>query len=299
MPKAKWKRLLHEGELAATASLGATRSYFCPICSLAFDTLSVTPEQLTLEHAPPRSLGGREIILTCKSCNSRAGSSVDAAAAERKRFREFADLVVGRRHGKDLPIILSGFDGVEFNARMSRDEDGFRFRIPHTINNPKKLSQSAESSKVLTSIHRKGGLKLGIRRQFRFSNRIADISDLRSAFLIATAKFGYTYAFSKSLNKVRQQILEPDQEVLHVAIARIRSSSSKFSIALSKDFGSVLIEVGDHVLVLPWCSTNAEKWLQFSKKLAAGENFNINAVSVPWPTRFQAVLDHDGRADKE
>jgi hypothetical protein len=41
--------------------------YFCPICEQAFGRDALADKRLTLEHVPPRALGGRPILLTCLS----------------------------------------------------------------------------------------------------------------------------------------------------------------------------------------------------------------------------------------
>ena len=47
--------------------------YVCPLCVHAFPSI----DDLSFEHAPPESVGGREVCLTCKSCNNTAGAGVD------------------------------------------------------------------------------------------------------------------------------------------------------------------------------------------------------------------------------
>ena len=55
--------------------------YACPICMLIF------PQELsgglTVDHVPPKSIGGRRMVLTCRTCNSVAGSDADAGARAR------------------------------------------------------------------------------------------------------------------------------------------------------------------------------------------------------------------------
>src|SRR5438067_18682 len=52
--------------------------YFCPICLHGFPIEAASDGRLTEEHAPPESLRGRSICLTCKPCNDQAGSSLDS-----------------------------------------------------------------------------------------------------------------------------------------------------------------------------------------------------------------------------
>ena len=61
----------------------------CPICLEPFSREGVKKgREVTLEHAPPKTLGGVEMCLTCTSCNRSAGSSLDQAAALAHRIGE-------------------------------------------------------------------------------------------------------------------------------------------------------------------------------------------------------------------
>ena len=61
----------------------------CPICLERFSRERARKgREVTLEHAPPKTLGGVEMCLTCTSCNRSAGSSLDQAAALAHRIGE-------------------------------------------------------------------------------------------------------------------------------------------------------------------------------------------------------------------
>ena len=56
---------------AGSAVLGrisnpSIQGYLCPLCFRVFPDLA----ELSEEHAPPQSIGGRSICLTCRDCNS-------------------------------------------------------------------------------------------------------------------------------------------------------------------------------------------------------------------------------------
>ena len=52
----------------------------CPICLASFTEDGVrTGQAATLEHAPPKAVGGREVCLTCQSCNGLASATSDQA----------------------------------------------------------------------------------------------------------------------------------------------------------------------------------------------------------------------------
>src|SRR5260221_763421 len=59
--------------------------YLCPICLDEFNENDLTPSVnnfLTLEDAPPDSLSGSKIALTCKKCNNGCGTEIDTHLTE-------------------------------------------------------------------------------------------------------------------------------------------------------------------------------------------------------------------------
>jgi hypothetical protein len=52
--------------------------YACPLCQTLFTIDELDTRNLTKEHVPPRSIGGREMVLTCRQCNNSAGATFDA-----------------------------------------------------------------------------------------------------------------------------------------------------------------------------------------------------------------------------
>jgi hypothetical protein len=81
------ERLFATGASALSRISRYSNLYGCPICTRLLPAEALQSGELTLEHVPPRALGGRGIALTCKSCNTEAGSMVDAAVHGRRRLR--------------------------------------------------------------------------------------------------------------------------------------------------------------------------------------------------------------------
>jgi hypothetical protein len=57
---------------------GYPEAYGCPLCLRLFCRDHI--DQLSLDHVPPKSVGSKLKVLTCKCCNSRAGNELDAHA---------------------------------------------------------------------------------------------------------------------------------------------------------------------------------------------------------------------------
>jgi len=61
-------------------------SYICPICGNLFDKESVENKTLTIDHVPPKSIGGKPLVLTCESCNNDLGSKLDSQIKNHQDF---------------------------------------------------------------------------------------------------------------------------------------------------------------------------------------------------------------------
>src|SRR5213593_4836862 len=64
--------------------------YVCPLClTLFLPECLQTENTLTLEDVPPKAFGGKELVITCHSCNSEGGRTVDAELAKYVNARDF------------------------------------------------------------------------------------------------------------------------------------------------------------------------------------------------------------------
>ena len=114
--------------------------YCCPLCKKMFLPKALEVGILTLEHAPPKEVGGRPLALTCKECNSIAGYSIDAAVVNREKF-------------KITPLA-------------------------------------------------------------RYHQKYSKVGDLKTAFIICFAFFGYTFVLNKRLSPIREQIIGYKDEII-------------------------------------------------------------------------------------
>src|ERR1700674_2218246 len=98
--------------------------YVRPICIGAFPPASVVSGELTAEHVPPLSFGGRELVLTCRACNNTAGSKLDAHARQKEDIAEAIRGELGR-----VQKVNVAFGGVSVNAELPPSEQtAFRWR---------------------------------------------------------------------------------------------------------------------------------------------------------------------------
>ncbi len=181
----------------------ANGRFLCPLCLEWFSDL----DDLTLEHAPPRSVGGRHIAVTCRDCNSSSGYGIDAALHWTERVREF-----GAGHmTKSMPMTFS-IDGIEQHVEAIFDADGLRVGGVPAQNHPDVAPEIEQRLKAMSD----GGPNYEMSLSFKTPNtRAASIAWLRAGFLAGFALYGYIWALRISdVNDVRRQILEPDEKIL-------------------------------------------------------------------------------------
>ena len=148
---------------------------------------------LTKEHVLSKSLGGRAITLTCKSCNNASGHKVQnhlkTLFKMNERFRGDGDL--GGRFtifGETVPV------GVQV-----RPSTGFALTVrggsPHTIGAIDRGFQSQQSGKWSLEVN------------VPYSPGKASAAIARAAYLAAFHQRGYGYILSEPVNILRQEIV--------------------------------------------------------------------------------------------
>lgn len=171
--------------------------YACPICLDTFTVDAMADRTLTSEHVPPASVGGVELLLTCKSCNNSAGTKVDAHA-KKKEDVELAMAGVANRPHRVRAMI----GDLKLQAELHTSNGQYQLRIPAHLNKP---GTGEVLKKVATA-----GTRLTLQNE-PYSELGAKISWLRSGYLALFAIAGYSFALDPAIQIVRQQILECDE----------------------------------------------------------------------------------------
>lgn len=290
MSKKRKEKLFELGVLAAEKALGTQELYFCPLCGDSFDHAGLIQGKLTLEHVPPKSHGGKGIILTCQECNNKAGHTVDSAAHRRKELTGFIRTLYHKQEG-EAGLATFEADGRKINVLVSNDGRTTNIRVLDKNNDPEAVRYLQEYMKNLADSGNAVGTQFQITAKARYHKRFSEISDLRSAFLVCSARFGYSYSFSKALVRVRAQILNPDKEILEKWYVNIKAQSDLPTLAVAEKEGIVIVSIVERSLVLPWVGTSYTAFESISAAIDDKSNFTVRAVPVDWPEAFVAALD--------
>ena len=197
-------------------------SYACPICLRYFSDdalLHSSSIMLTLEDTPPKSMGGKPVLLTCKICNSNAGHDLDADLLS--LIKESS--LKGRLPNTTAQIkFTNGTKSMQ--GEMSIDNKG-----ETVLNLDTDRSNPAHSKSIINKIFLKNKKLIGydelhnydpkdnkfqikLKQKWREPN--AKIALLRIAYLLAFKDLGYAFLLNDNLSQIREQIVNPNKEIL-------------------------------------------------------------------------------------
>lgn len=178
--------------------------YICPLCLEIFYDSALSQSvlnPLTLEDVPPKSLGGKPVILTCKRCNNNSGRDLDS------HLKAKIDLDLFMEGEKEIPSTFGIKGNNHFKSLMSFNSDERRFRFSYSHKNPYAKRE------VESLISKWNG------SQFEFKikgpNQRRSLGALiRVAYLLAFEQFGYAYLLSPGGSIVREQIINPEKQII-------------------------------------------------------------------------------------
>ena len=192
---------------AALKAAGADRElYACPICLRGYTRSDL--DQLTVEHVPQRSIGGKRLVLTCKSCNNTAGHRFEADLANAKGVQTFYDTIIGSKTG-NIGVVDIGFGEQRISADLTRSTEGLDFQILAAHNSP---DTHTAFEKYLRAEGQKQDFSITSRHRFR--PKLVDLAYLKSAYLWMFAKAGYWFVAHPALSLVRNALRSGEAYVL-------------------------------------------------------------------------------------
>ena len=184
--------------------------YACPICLNTFppEALDGNDPALSEEHCPQRGLGESHYVLTCKGCNSQAGSQIDHHVHKHVRFRRFWD-------GNERSNVQFQFDDAAIAAAIGRDSGTLSLWPDRRRCDPRAIDDLFNSLRLRTL--KDFTLRFG--RDVVPNKRRFHIALMKNAYLLLFRHFGYAYILTPLFDDIRRQICEPT--VKHVALERM------------------------------------------------------------------------------
>jgi HNH endonuclease len=277
---------------AVLRSLGYPEAYGCPICLRLFRRDQI--DQLSLDHVPPKSVGSKLKVLTCKACNSTAGNELDAHAYQFDVFRRIVA-------GEPYPAVSAR---LTVNAGYLSDAVGpinVELRSDGAINDIIGLpgcnpDGTLDQLRAVFERYAHAGttppeMNFALPTLRPFQHR-ARVSYLRAGYLAAFAVFGYDLIARRSFDRVRAQIREP--EVEHVPQFFYRHDDLYgYEIAAVEEpawHSSIVVLMGRYRITLPLLN-DADIYERLAEKAAVGGQWTLRCGRWNWPKYPKYMLD--------
>ena len=266
--------------------------YVCPICAKGYDRHQLEAGTLTLEHVPPKSLGGKGIVLTCKNCNSTAGHSVDAALANRREQNDCIEAII-RGEGCFSGKGKLEMGGEIINIDLSVDDESIAIRPIKERNDPKKLAFLNNYMRKLANENQWNGEKFNITPRVKYHRWFSKVGDLRTAYLICFATFGYRYILSNMLSIVRQQLLNYSEQIIEEFwITSDKNEQYDIQlILLKKPINSIAVSWRNVIILLPWFGGPENLYEYMKQNFKERDKIDFKGEPIPMPQSPEFRLD--------
>lgn len=202
-----------------------SNGYICPLCFDVFhekDLDNSLPNHLTLEDIPPKSLGGKPLALTCKSCNNKSGHELDAHLLKILLANDVKMFLPNSKAQTTFEL-----NGNKMNGMFEVDEKGtLQLNLQPEHSNPNQSKEFMKEmfpprtiynpflypEKIFDEQYSTPTFQMKFKETS--NQRRAEVALLRIAYLLAYSTLGNGFLINGGLYKVREQILNPDKEIL-------------------------------------------------------------------------------------
>ncbi len=216
------------------------------------------------------------MVLTCLDCNSRVFSQIDSHLAKHLKFRQLARSVLSSRERGKGAVLLS-IDGRSVNAHLESEGNHLHFCVDIRHNGVKRISAFRSAALEQDSASFK------VSHSSKFSRRKAQLAYLKSAYLLAFAKFGYSYALGDNTTLLRSQLRLSDK--VYYPLRFVDAQDDDPGIYLAKDQSFMLVCLLGRTIVLPGIDGSEQR-----------PDFPPVGISMRYsffdlPKRFEAMID--------
>jgi hypothetical protein len=256
---------------------------------------------LAIEDVPPKSVGGRWLVLTCKRCNSTAGTRLDEQARLRE---EQLDFLAGWVPERALAAeIMVGDSAIRGDVRHVGD--ALLLLVDPKRSDPRQHAEMTKTLDQWATGNRPGG-PMGFELTKRVHVVRARLSWLRAAYLVAFAALGWRYMYMPYLAPLRAQLADPDATLLPpLALSDPGAVPDRRDLVVVQEpheLRSFAVVLGRYTVFLPGledpqpfmslASALSSSAVQLTSPGAPGrKQLPWRGKRIPWPTQPMYALD--------
>ncbi len=254
----------------------------CPICGDKYTNI----KEMTLEHVPPKSQCGKDIVLTCFNCNLKAGGLIDAELDNQKIIE---NILIATKKTQKVKLKI---EGIDLNATVTTPKPlKLEIKIEKKINCPSNTELFEKLAHEMSIKNTWGKCKFNITPYKKYNTRLADIGYLKSAFLISFAKFGFRYALDNKLNDIRAQIKYPYEKIIDkfCFISSDMNMKGNKIVIVKEPFRFLSIQFDRRVIFLPFLDSSEDLYSRI--EVLVSEAGAYSGSAFPFPERPEFYFD--------
>ncbi len=257
--------------------------YACPLCR----RVAPVVDPFSLEDVPPKSIGGKPILLTCTECNNTDGSKVDEHIALGKKAEEIVS-------GERAQYVKLSRAGHEVTARVSVLDGMIDVELDPTRSNPPCYDRFLRELKASVGVAKPDELEVRFTWKERHDPKKEAIAWLRVGYLFTFAIFGFRYILRPELEPIRRQIKNPGKRLLPELVRRVDQDSADEGVLLVRNpprWHSIVVICRDRAILLP----GFEHPSTFKSRMLGRRAWptKFTGMTFSLPTRPVYLLDHD------
>jgi len=268
------------------------KTYACPLCLGVFGETALGTGELTLEHVPPASLGGSGIVLTCHTCNSKAGHTIEAQLHRQEEVRSFVKALGGSGHFTGR--IRLNTSGTSTNAEASIEDGGLKIDLLDEINNPNNLREQSARLHQMAANDTWDGYQFEVSPVIEVNPRVASLSYLKIGYLAAFASLGYRYILRKELEIVREQVARPKEKIIPTYMIQMPAdeAGARKMIGVKEPIAAIAVQVDRNLVFLPPVEPSKRFYESLPGVLAEyGPSIKLSGFQWPFPNGLDLALD--------
>ena len=193
---------MYSADLVAQRGEQYREKYLCPQCLRRFSWNDFLSGTLTREHVPPQAVGSKFVTFTCRDCNNRSGSKLDAELVTHIKIR---DCMEG-----DISLLpLAKLKVGKGEIAMHTNSYGSTIEI-HTNRGRSNPVLAAKVDDFFEANVGATNWQFSVKGRFNYSHKGFLAGALRLGYLVMYHHFGYSYVLEANLDPIRRQIQNPD-----------------------------------------------------------------------------------------
>lgn len=238
-------------------------------------------------------MGGKEIILTCKACNNKAGSKIDLNIAHQQNMIRISKSLASQKfHQSERAKVNIGGTEIKVEINKENDDKPLNISILGQCNKPDDIEKVKNYTREVAESNGSFSFKLQSTDRYNYNERLAKIGHLKTAFLISVAALGYAFAFSKNLTEFRRQIFDPSLQIVDFYIEYFESISEEDCILEIPQLGIIAVSFSGVRVLLPHPLSSLNSYSNTIELIRDGMLPTITGKEIVWPQNFNALIDN-------